>query len=81
MNDENIIIVAPSQDNNPLGLFQDQNSEECNYPTLFFGIFQKPSILAKFWYQYIAQWELMHKDHQFSRCAPNLIFLRPLKFL
>jgi hypothetical protein len=36
MNDENIITMALSQDYKPLGLFQDQNSEECNYPTLFF---------------------------------------------
>jgi hypothetical protein len=39
MNDENIIIMAFSQDYKPLGLFQDQNSEKCNYPTLFIGIF------------------------------------------
>jgi hypothetical protein len=62
MNDENIIIVAPSQDYNPLGLFQDQNNEDCNYPTLFLECLEN----LQFWpipYQDIAQWELMHKDH------------------
>jgi hypothetical protein len=48
MNNENIIIAAPSQDYKPLGLFQDQNNEDCNYPPLFFGMFQKPSIMANF---------------------------------
>jgi hypothetical protein len=80
MNDENIITMAPSQDYKPLGLFQDQNSKKCKYPTLFFGVSQKPSILAKILYQDIAQWELMHKDHRFVRHIPN-IFLSPLKFL
>jgi hypothetical protein len=38
MNDGNIIIVATTQGHKPLGLFQDQNNKECNYPTLFFKI-------------------------------------------
>jgi hypothetical protein len=37
-------------------------------------MFQKPSILAKFQYQNIAQWELMHKGHRFVRHIPNLFF-------
>ncbi len=38
MNDENIITMAPNQDYKSFGLFQDQNNEKCNYPTLFFGM-------------------------------------------
>jgi hypothetical protein len=34
---ENVVIVAPSQDFKPLGLFQDPHCEEVNFPTLFFG--------------------------------------------
>jgi hypothetical protein len=59
---------------NHLDFFQNQNSEECNYPTSLFGTPRKPSILAKFQYQDIAQWELMHKDHWFARRIPNLFF-------
>jgi len=40
MNDENIIIVALSQDYKQLGLFQDQNNKECNYPTIFLECFK-----------------------------------------
>ncbi len=74
MSDENVIIVALSQDHKALELFQDPNNEECNYPTLFFGILRKPSILAKFQYQDITQWELMHKEHRFPKHIPNLFF-------
>jgi hypothetical protein len=75
INDENIIItMALGQDYKPLRLFQDQSNKECNYFTLFFGMSQKPSILAKFQYQDIVQWELMHKDHQFAKHIQNLFF-------
>jgi hypothetical protein len=73
--------MALSQDYKPLGLFQDQNSEECNYPTLFFWMSQKPSILTKFRYQDISQWELMHKDQRFVKHILNFFFKRPLRFL
>jgi hypothetical protein len=69
MSDENVITVTLSQDYKPLGLFQDPNNKECNYFILFFGMIKKPSILAKFRYQDIAQWELMHKK--------NCMILRP----
>ncbi len=48
MSDENVIIVALSQDHKHFELFQDPNNEECNYPTLFFGMFKKPSIFENF---------------------------------
>jgi len=48
MSDENVITMAPSQDYKPLGLFKDPNNKECNYPTLFFGMPRKLSILARF---------------------------------
>ncbi len=35
MNDENFIIVAPSQDYKPLRLFQDQNNENVIIPYYF----------------------------------------------
>jgi hypothetical protein len=33
---ENVVTMAPSQDFKPLGLFQDPNCEELNFPALFF---------------------------------------------
>jgi hypothetical protein len=74
MSDENVIIVALGKGYKLFGFFQDLNGEKCNYRTLFFGMLKKPAILAKFRYQDIAQWELMHKEHSFVRHIPNLFF-------
>ena len=42
---ENIVyFVAPSKNYHPLGLFKDKNSKELNFPILFFGHPQNPSI-------------------------------------
>jgi hypothetical protein len=70
---ENIIIVAPSQDFKPSGLFQDPHFEELNFPTLFF---RQPHSNqgTKMSYQMFAQWEFLHKNHKFSTCVPNYIF-------
>jgi hypothetical protein len=74
MNDENVITMGPSQDYKSLRPFKDPNNKECNYPTLFFGMLKKPSILARFQYQDIAQWELMHNEHHFATHIPDLFF-------
>jgi hypothetical protein len=70
---ENAIIVAPSQDFKPLGLFQDPHCEEVNFPTLFFG---QPcnNQGIKMYDQMIVQWELLHKNHNFATHIPNLFF-------
>jgi hypothetical protein len=75
-----ILFVALSQNYKPVGFFQNQNNEKCNYPTLFFGMSQKPSILTKYQYQDIVQWELMHQYHLFASHIPNL-FLKAIKVL
>jgi hypothetical protein len=51
---ENVVIVAPSQDFKPLGLFQDPHCEGLNFPTMFFG---QPcsNHIIKMSYQMIAQ--------------------------
>jgi len=80
MNDENIIIVAPSEDYKPIRLFQDQNNKECNYSTLFFGMFRKPSILAKYWYQDIVNGNSCIKIIDLIDIYQTC-FLRPLRFV
>jgi len=62
---ENVVIVAPGQDFKPLGLFQDPHFEELNFPTLFFGQSLNNQGI-KMSYQMIAQWELLHKNHNFA---------------
>jgi len=80
MNNENIIIAAPSQDYKPLGLFQDQNNEDCNYPPLFFGMFQKPSIMANFNIKILLNGNLCIKIIDLIDTYQNY-FLRSLRFI
>jgi hypothetical protein len=61
---ENVGIMALGQDFKPLGLFQDPYWEELNFPTLFFGEPDSNQGI-KMSYQMIAQWELLHKSHNF----------------
>ncbi len=71
--------MAPSQDFKPLDLFQDPHYEEVNFPTLFFG--QPCSNQGiKMSYQIFAQWEFLHKNHNFAMHIPNL-FLKTIKVL
>jgi hypothetical protein len=71
--------VAPCQDFKPLGHFQDPHCEELNFPTLFFG--QPHSNQGiKMSYQMIAQWELLHKNHNFATHIP-ILFLKAIKVL
>jgi hypothetical protein len=67
------MIVAPNEDLKLLGLFQDIHCEELNFPTLFFGQLCSNQG-TKMSYQTIAQWELLHKNHDFATHTPNLFF-------
>jgi hypothetical protein len=53
--------------------FQDPHCEELNFPILFFG--QPHSNQGiKMFYEMIAQWELLHKNHNFVTHIPILFF-------
>ncbi len=65
--------MAPGQDIKPLGPIQDAHFEELNFPTLFFRR-QHSNQGTKMSYQMIAQWEFLHKNHNFASCIPNLFF-------
>ncbi len=52
-------------------VFQDIHYEEFKFPTLFFGQSHKNQG-NKMPYQIIAQWELLHKNHDFATHIPNL---------
>jgi hypothetical protein len=62
---ENVVNVALGQDFKPLGLFQNPHCEELNFRTLFFEQFHSNQRIKMF-YQMIAQWELLHKNHNFA---------------
>jgi len=75
---ENVITVAPSQNFKPLGLFQNPHCEELNFPTLFFRQPHSNQIIKMF-YQMIAQWKLLHKNHNFATHIPS-VFFKLLKY-
>jgi hypothetical protein len=65
--------MAPCEDFKLLGFFQNIHCEELNFSTLFFG--QPCSNRGtKMSYQTIAQWELLHKNHDFATHIPYLFF-------
>ncbi len=68
---KNVITVALGEDFKPLGLFQD--IEELNFSMLFFGQPHSNRGTKKL-YQTIAQWEFLHKNHDFVTHIPNLFF-------
>jgi hypothetical protein len=70
---KNVIIVTPSEDFKPLGLFQDIHCEELNFPML---VFCQPCSNqgTKKLYQTIALWEFLHRNHDFVTHIPNLFF-------
>jgi hypothetical protein len=70
---ENAITMAPGEDFKPLGLFQDVDREELNFPMLFFGQPHSNQGTKKL-YQTIAQWEFLHKNHNFVTHILNLFF-------
>jgi hypothetical protein len=70
---ENAITMAPCEDFKPLGLSQDIDREELNFPMLFFGQPHSNQGTKKL-YQTIAQWEFLHKNHNFVTHIPNLFF-------
>ncbi len=51
-------------------VFQDIHYEEFKFPTLFFGQSRKNQGI-KMPYQIIAQWELLHKNHDFATHIPS----------
>jgi hypothetical protein len=74
---ENHVTMALGQDFKLFGVFQDPHCEELNFLTLFFG--QPCSNQGiKMSYQLIAQWKLLHKNHNFAIHIPYL-FLKTIK--
>jgi len=75
---DNVVPMVLGQYFKPLGLFQDPHCEELKFPTLFFGQLHSNQGIKMF-YQMIAQWEFLHKNHYFATNIPNL-FLKLLKY-
>ena len=64
--DTKIIKITPSKGIKHLGIFQDVNSQEMSFPTLFYGYAHPIDITTKFSFQKIVKWELMHQNNDFK---------------
>ena len=70
----NQINIAPTEGYMPLGIFQDKYSKEMSFPSLFYGEKRPDDIEKNFSYQKIAQWEVLHIDHDFAYHTTNLFY-------
>ena len=66
------INIAPAEGYMPLGIFQDKYSEEMSFPSLCYGEKWLDDIEKIFSYKKIAQWEVLHIDHDFAYHTTNL---------
>jgi hypothetical protein len=71
--------IAPCQEYFPIGIFKDKNSEELYNPTLFYGQPRDKKITKNFSNHQIADWEILHKNHDFAINIQN-IFFKAVKF-
>ena len=70
----NQINIALAEGYMPLGIFQDKYSEEMSFPSPFYGEKRPDDIEKNFSYKKIAQWEVLHIDHEFSYHTTNLFY-------
>ena len=68
-----LISIAPYQEYFPLGIFKNKYSEELNYPILFYGHLRDERF-KKLSYHEIANWEILHKSHDFDTNIQNIYF-------
>jgi hypothetical protein len=66
--------MTPSQDFKPLGFIENPHCKKKNFLTLFFGQ-PRSNQRRNMSYQMIAQWELLHKNHNFVIDLPKKIKL------
>lgn len=71
-----VLSVAPGENNTPLGLFQDLHSEVLSFPTIFCGQTRLENCFrtVPLHYSDICKWELRNVDRRVALCVPNIFF-------
>lgn len=71
-----ILSLAPGENQTPLGLFQDYNSEFMAFPTIYCGQVRPDNSnrSVPVHYSTICKWELRHVDRRTAMCIPNIFF-------
>ena len=70
------LTFAPGEGQQPLSIYQDENSEFLCFPTIFCGQSRKENEqrLVRVHYSDIAKWELRSQDRRAANSVPNIFF-------
>jgi hypothetical protein len=71
-----VLCIAPGENNSPLGLFQDIHSEILSFPSIFCGqerVDNSKRIIALH-YSDICKWEMRNVDRRVALCVPNIFY-------
>ena len=71
-----ILCVAPCENNSPISLFQDYHSEALSFPSIYCGKV-RPSNNERnvsLHYSDICKWELRNVDRRVALCVPNIFY-------
>lgn len=71
-----ILCLAPGENNVPLGIFQDVHSEILSFPGIFCGQTRvdNSNRMVPLHYSAICKWELRNIDRRVATCIPNIFY-------
>ncbi|XP_060603886.1 uncharacterized protein LOC132756767 [Ruditapes philippinarum] len=71
-----VVCVAPGENNKPLALFYDTYSEILSFPTIFCGQSRVSNLIRQvpLHYSDICKWELRNVDRRVALCVPNIFY-------
>jgi hypothetical protein len=73
---ELVFNFAPGEDNKPLGLFTDKDSEYLSFPTIFCGErrVDNKDRLVPVHYSTVCKWEMRSRDRRVAQSVPNIFY-------
>ena len=73
---DNIMSFAPAEDNRPLALFIDKDSEFLSFPSIYCGKRRADNNdrLVPVHYSTICKWELRSQDRRVAQSVPNIFY-------
>lgn len=71
-----VLCLAPGENNTPLGLFQDVHSEVLSFPSIYCGQTRDDNSrrCVPLPYSSICKWELRNVDRRVALCIPNIFY-------
>ena len=73
---DRILSFAPGEENRPLGIFMDKDSQYLSFPTIYCGKRQTDNSerLLPVHYSTMCKWELRSKDRRVAQSVPNIFY-------